>query len=347
MAVTYIKFTGEYGYLNTKKYKNVLKKQYTQEEYEEALTQDPVKVRKKYKRERERCSIEDIFTDKIEDGYKCERARYSLIGRDIEFSTDKINVIYGPNASGKSTILQTIAAHALCGDNRNFDGFTNMTCYNPSSFWFINHEHEETLEDLIDKVEGKAGNKAIVKWDGCPVYYHNYTNRQATGSIEDFTGSCFGGITEEAVFQLSKYEMSAGMQMMRIFSNLFDIAEKAPTTEQLITETENQLKHVNNVWRKLYQLQIEYIKSIYKEGTKNQMTFLLDEIDKSLDLVNTATIFKQILPELQKINNSQIIIVTHSPVVLSEKICNPDIYNIISMDENYTNDVKDFLHRSF
>lgn len=346
MAVTYLKFTGESGYLNTKRYKDVLKKGVTQEEYEAALKEDPIKIRKKYRHEYER-SIKDIFMNQVEDGYKCERARYSLLDREFEFSTDKINVIYGPNASGKSTILQTIAAHALCGNERNFDGFTNLMCYQPSSFWSFHHERSIKVDDIVSSINSKAGNSAIVKWDGCPVYYHNYANRRVTGSIEDFEGSVFGGIGEEALFQMNKHEMSAGMQMMRIFSNLYDIAEKAPNIEQLIALTEDNIKHVNDTWRKIYQLQIDYINSIYKEGTKNQMTFLLDEIDKSLDLVNTATIFKQILPELQRVNNSQIIIVTHSPVILSEKVCNPDIYNIISMDENYTNDVKTFLHKSF
>lgn len=345
MAVTYIKFTGESGYLNTKRYKDVLKKGFTQEEYEAALKSDPIKIRKKYRHEYGR-NIKDIFVDQVEDGYKCERAREALIGREIEFSTDKINVIYGPNASGKSTILQTIAAHALCGSEKNFDGFTNLMCYQPSAFWFLGNNKPEIV-DIKSQIVSKAGNDAIVKWDGCPVYYHNYTNRRNTGSIEDFEGSCFGGIADEALFQMNKHEMSAGMQMMRIFDNLFNIAEKCPTTDMLINETEHQMKHCNDHWQKIYQLQVDYIKTIYKEGTTHQMTFLLDEVDKSLDLVSTAMLFKRIIPELKKINNSQIIIVTHSPIILSEKICNPDVYNIISMNDDYTNDVKEFLHNSF
>lgn len=347
MAVTHIKFTGESGYLNTKHYKNVLKPKYTQEEYDAACKEDINKVRKKYGVQYSRDTVDDIFCTKVEDGYKCERARYSLIGRDIEFSTDKINVIFGPNASGKSTILQTIAAQALCGNEKNFDGFTNLMGYQPSSFWHMRLDRDVTIDDIKMKIGNKAGNDAIVDWDGCPVYYHNYANRRNTGSIEDYMDSCFGGMGEEAYYQCTKHELSAGMQMMRIFENLFDIAEKCPTTEELINITKDQINHVNDCWQKIYQVQLDYINTIYKPGTPHQMTFLLDEVDKSLDLVSTASMFKRVIPMLQKINNSQIIIVTHSPIILSEKICDPDTYNIISMNDDYTNDVKEFLRDSF
>ena len=51
-----------------------------------------------------------------------------------------------------------------------------------------------------------------------------------------------------------------------------------------------------------------------------------------------------ILPKVVETTGIQIIIISHSPIVLSKKIRNNEIYNIISIDEDYTKDCIDRLN---
>ena len=51
--------------------------------------------------------------------------------KTITFDPDKINVIFGPNGCGKTTILKAIANVCLCGDKNSMDGYTNPYHLNP------------------------------------------------------------------------------------------------------------------------------------------------------------------------------------------------------------------------
>lgn len=329
MAIHSIKFTdtGNNGYINEFKYKDVLKPEFTNDDYLKALM-NPKEFRHRFY-----CrDIHAYFHDQVPDGYKNELARACLLNREFVFSTDKINIIYGPNASGKSTILKTIAAYALCGDERQFDGYTNIKCFEPISYGF---GQIPTYDILCSKIERKAGNQAKINWDGNTVYYHNYTHRQNNGSADDLVGTIFGSFGNAAAFELTKSTISDGTQSLYIFNQLYNIAKDNIHVTDLFNIS---LEHENDIWRSCYETNIEYLKKQYIPGT-NQNTILLDEIDRSLDVFNTAIIYKQLLPMLQSVNNHQIIAVTHSPLVLSKTICPDDKYNIISMDDAYTNKV--------
>jgi hypothetical protein len=63
-------------------------------------------------------------------------------------------------------------------------------------------------------------------------------------------------------------------------------------------------------------------------------------MDKSLDIENTLLLYRDFLPALQKKYNIQIILVSHSPLMLSNIIQNSDDYNFISLDTKYTKEMK-------
>ena len=66
-------------------------------------------------------------------------------------------------------------------------------------------------------------------------------------------------------------------------------------------------------------------------------TFLFDELDKSLDILNIYNLYVNVLPAFVKKTGVQVIIISHSPMVLMDKIRNNEMYNFISIDEDYTN----------
>jgi hypothetical protein len=59
-----------------------------------------------------------------------------------------------------------------------------------------------------------------------------------------------------------------------------------------------------------------------------------------MDISNVLLFYKEFLPMLQKKFNVQIIIVSHSPLMLSNIIQDNDNYNFISIDDKYTKEMK-------
>ena len=103
-------------------------------------------------------------------------------------------------------------------------------------------------------------------------------------------------------------------------------------------------KDGNDSWKVAYNAQERYYRSFpmaFSEDGKN--TYLFDEIDKSMDILNVHALYKDILPDIIDRFGKQIIIISHSPVVLLDEIYKSDKYNFISMDEEYTEKCRNLL----
>ena len=113
-------FTGGEGYITEPAYKTVLRKKYkdwTDEDVEADIK------RRKENGERLRHYVREDYYIERKAGKKNPHLIKNLLNRTFEFSGDKINVLFGPNASGKTTIIKTIAKYCLCGDSHASDGF--------------------------------------------------------------------------------------------------------------------------------------------------------------------------------------------------------------------------------
>ena len=125
----------------------------------------------------------------------------NLYNRKFKFENNKINVLFGPNASGKSTIIKAIAAHCLCGeDNRVQDGMTNFKKFNPTDYGFLVDRNKKRFHELIDKA---AGNIVEIDWDGGFVYNDNFSAR-SSHSIGDLCGGIIDDIGDEIQYIFSK-----------------------------------------------------------------------------------------------------------------------------------------------
>lgn len=286
------------------------------------------------------------FTD--EYGYiKDNKNTKDLIGKKFTFS-DKINIIFGDNGSGKSSILRAIAANALTND-----GWTKPFLFEPvyltnfKNILYGDDDKDEryTIEDLKEKiVTNEAKNSYKIEWDGIPVYYENFQSKNGS-SIGDFSGSLLDGAGDEVVYHFGKNKVSKGELQFFLFNKLYKQIEKPVTLDMVCEKVKKWAKNSNDVWYSCYKIQEEYLYSQLKENIDNpKNTVLLDEIDKSFSITNAILFYKDILPRLCEKTNTQIILVSHNPIVLSNIIYDrKDVYNLVSINEEYTTEIKEML----
>lgn len=296
---------------------------------------------KKFDEEMARYKLELEHYNKEKGKYKVECSK-NLVGRTFNFSSDKINLIFGPNASGKTTILKAIASYALCND-----GFSSVM--EPMEFrtsWDAESKdmHKAYADALKTRIKEIYGVPASVDWDGSPIYFHNFSNRKDYGVLGGLTGSIIGSVGEEIAYILDKNKMSSGQDMFYQLSKLVKYMSNPITYEEVLKPFKKKWSNANSAWSTAYQVQEEYYKTFPMAFDHNgQNTYLFDEIDKSMDMLNVYAMYSEILPTLLDKYHQQIIVVSHSPIVLKDEIYNSDKYNFISMNEEYTNECRKLI----
>lgn len=255
----------------------------------------------------------------------------NLAGKTFTFAEDKINVIFGPNGSGKTTILKALAGEAFCND-----GFLSLGEPLQIGGW----GDEKTEEEVIRYKEGKKCNTCEVVWTGNPVYYDNFeqTYRQGYGFFGGIAGSALGdSFDSEMAYRLGVQTISAGQNTAFIFSKILARLKEAKTVKALIEQKyASQMKRANSTWRNCWQAQIDYLSKHEDFDKEVPVSVIFDEMDKSLDITKVVTVYTKLFPAILEKTGMQIITVSHSPVILSNEIFNNPKYNIISIDDAYT-----------
>ena len=280
----------------------------------------------------------------VDQGYKNPQLVDNLLGKKFVFEPHKINVIFGENAAGKSTIINTLAAYCQCGDANNLDGWTNINFVNPlSSHSFLSSSEENDEKYVQQVVENDINrlmkNNAVVEWDGIPVYNDSFSNRKMTGWFGELTGSVLDTPLDEALWLTS--HQSLGEKSITILCKMIPKLEKPFTLEECLSCVK---KNSNNIW-KVYQKTLEQRLKRLNSGFSGEPvnTFMFDEIDKSMSISNVVTLYTKILPSLVEKTGCQIIIVSHSPVIMTEQVYDSRFYNIINVTEGYAEECKSIL----
>ena len=322
-------FTGEFGYITDKIPEPECpvrgyfgKNSYRFREFSESEKEAIKKYEKEYKEWK-----------KHKNDYAHPQLVKNLLNRKFEFETGKINIIFGPNASGKTTIIKAIAGNAGCQD-----GYPTLL----GPLDIRSFDEETTQENFRKSLDRRMRNSANIEWDGVPVYYDNFANRKSYGSIGDLCGSVLGNdISTEIQYILGKDSISLGQNSMYLINRLLNIANEHVSFKDIfksyINEDGTRKKmNVNDTWKEAYDVQLDYYMGFENSYKNLPGTFLFDEIDKSLDIYNVYNLYVNVLPEFVKKTGVQVIIISHSPLVLMDKIRNNDMYNFISIDEDYT-----------
>lgn len=320
-----ITFTGEYGYIS-EKLEEPLNPIRGGSFRTTKLTEKERELEKQYK-------IKYKEWEKHKDDYNNPTLAKNLLNRTFHFESNKINLIFGPNCSGKTTILK-----ALGGVAGTTDGYAQLL----PPLDIRDFGEKASIYTFKRKLLKMMRNSAIIDWDGTPIYYDNFANKTSYGQIGDLGGSVLGDdIGIELQYIMSKDKISQGQNSMYLMSRLFGIAKQNLSYKDIFSKYVNddgtyKPMKVNDMWQEAYKVQLDYYMG-FENSLKNLPgTFLFDELDKSLDIINIYYLYNEILPTFVKNTGVQIIIISHSPLVLSEKIRNNEMYNFISIDENYT-----------
>ena len=323
-------FTGEFGYIVDKIEEPVCPVR----GYSEKIPSSRIRsLSDKEKEQLKQWKKEHKEWEKHKDDYDKPHLVKNLLGRKFEFEAGKINVIFGPNASGKTTILRAIAGNAGCDD-----GYPTLM----GPLDIHDFDEEASPESFRKALNKKMRNSANIEWDGVPIYYDNFANRKSYGSLGDLCGSVLGDdIVTEIQYMMGKDKISLGQNSIYLINRLFNIAKShlsfKDIFKQYINEDGSRKKMaVNSSWTNAYNIQLDYYMGFNNACENLPGTFLFDELDKSLDILNVYSLYVDVLPEFVKKTGVQVIIISHSPLVLMDKIRNNDMYNFISIDEEYT-----------
>ena len=245
----------------------------------------------------------------------------NLVGKTFEFFPDKVNIIFGPNGSGKTTLLRAMAGMVGCED-----GFTKKIK------WIS--DDKDPREVILGKYKELAKNEIALDWDGAPVYYENFRDtleNRSYGSIGDLEGSVLRDGMEEISYIFNKSRISEGQKSLYFLSQVCKIFEKdKPSWEQILKGASEK--------------QLEYHKALIEEGAETY-TLLLDESERSFDIEKQISFLCRALPNMMRMFGIQIIAISHNHLILSDKIFENPVYNIISLDQEYTETSRKYLKK--
>lgn len=225
----------------------------------------------------ERIEFEDI-AQSTAYGY-AQKLDFFKANKSIEFKPG-LNIIFAPNGTGKSTILEILAKHSASEQG----GISTLT--------------QSWMQDMIKY--GESTMKGIkVFHDGQPTLYNN--PRKAVG--------LFGGMAafdddffDQGIMETQLRESTGYTTMTRLQRVLGVLAGKSEMPKEFA--------------KKIHKLDDKYKQFLEGNIPIGQQTMLLDEPESGLAIHVQANIFRMIQKQARE-NKLQIIIATHSPFALT------------------------------
>ena len=291
--------------------------------------------KKKYDQDYEQWEKEKKYYDENK-GKFINPAAGVLIGKTFNFEPGKLNIIFGPNGCGKTTILKAIAGNAgIIGDGMTKAGEPTEV------FGWADERNVEEVAKHIEKLKQKTCN---VDWDGNVVYYDNFahTMRMGYSSIGGLEGTALGTFADEIMFRTNETKINSGKKAMWMLGNILEYQKRGITIEKIF-EPHLKDKRQKSLWMNSYKTQAEYFKQYENYGKEVPMTILLDEPEVNFDIMTVWNLYNTAFPKICKDYGTQFITVSHSPIVMCEDIINNEYVNLISLDEDYTKEVKGLL----
>lgn len=226
----------------------------------------------------------------------------------IEFKPG-INILFGPNGCGKSTILNTLKTYCSIANG----GWTHIN--NPDRY-----ASKQFPLAYMGATPGQC--VADVAWDGTPSFYNNgevklekmdFFNTFLTGGASEESD----GITSEAdKMELLAEKPSSGQYRIKQMNKVLNEVRKIPDYSQCPEFNPRWPDWCVNEWK--------YWRSLPRTGPQ---TILLDEPERALSIPLQKKIYEEVLSDFSDL---QIILATHCGFALNMKNV-----NFIEFEEGY------------
>jgi len=229
-----------------------------------------------------------IHTVTVKEGFP---VKLPAIGTKTFKFVKGLNVLFGPNGCGKTTLLNIAGAYS--GTEAGWSRFNEPSYSNKSPY----------PETFSEKAPGAA--KAKVEWDGSASFLMSPKTGDPRGSsIDDSQDGLmdFGMVVSEMMAKVS----SGQSRIIRI-NKLVDVLKQVPDLSKKPSNYEN----VNDTWQKAMDKFVKYVKTLPREGPP---TVLLDEVDVSLSIPLQKVFWLESMVNLAK--KFQVIVATHCPFAL-------------------------------
>ena len=231
-----------------------------------------------------------IESAKITTGYASKLP--ALADKTFRFHPG-VNVLFGQNGCGKTSLLHIIAAH--CSIDPKAGG-------QPKFLEPLRQRKKSYEESLSDLAPGKC--QAELGWDGSFAFLHSAS--MASRPIAYFGEETDGLITETERVSITMFGgASAGQHQLMNINRLCSMLRKLPDHTALPKEC----GHVNDVWQDAIN---KYIRWVMAKPRTGPPTLLLDEPDRSLSLTHQYELWQMLL-RTHRAAGVQIIASTHSP----------------------------------
>lgn len=223
-------------------------------------------------------------------------------GGRIDFKPG-LNVLFGPNGCGKSTIAHTLALHLMAHKN-------GSSCVTLDSI------NEMMGRESFRSIKTKSTPDPIaadVEHDGQPLVYGSAgklligPDRSFDTSFLDGYGT-LDGLAKDAKRTHGSRNLAVNQGPLRILLGQSEFPSSVARARDARPEA------VNDVWKRMIGVADRLLEARLPKG---QGTVVLDEPDAHLSLLMQARIWRDVLGNPEVANRLQVIVATHSPFALA------------------------------